>query len=75
MYEKTTQAQRVEASEKAEQAWKTSRHDVVKLLTDWLGGKPTSIERAIAAKAFQLGYIKAAENCQDCEAAKQLVLR
>ena len=75
MYEKIAQAQRIEASEKAEQAWKTSRHDIVKLLTDWLGGKPTSIEAAIAAKAFQQGFVKASESCQDCEAAKQLILR
>ncbi len=75
MYEKTAQAQRIEAIEKAEKAWKSSRNDAVRMLADWLGGKPTSIETAIAAKAFQFGYMKAAENCKDCEATKQLILR
>lgn len=75
MYEKATKAQRIEASERAEQAWKSSRKDAVRMLTDYLGGKPTSIETAIAAKAFQFGYMKAVENCQNCEAAKLLILR
>lgn len=75
MYEKTAHAKQIEASEQAEQAWKNCRKDAVKMLTDWLGGRPTNIETAIAAKAFQLGYRKASENCQQCEAAKQLILR
>ena len=69
MYEKTAQAKRIEASTQSKQAWKTSRKDFIKMLTDWLGGKPTNIETVIASKAFTFGYMKAADNSQDCEAS------